>query len=103
MLNRYISVGYVQSGTPHYYVPPHIVIPICGRFKSEHGERFHFLPLAKTNNLGVNIRQNIKLLISVQGGTNSPQVPWDFVGKLGENISLEEMNDVILERIEIKA
>ena len=58
---------------------------------------------SRENNLGVNIRQNVKLLISVQGGTNSAQFPWDFVGKLGENISLEEMNDVILERIEIKA
>ena len=79
MLNRYISVGYVQSGTPHHDVSLHIVIIVCDRFKGERGEMCHSLPLAETNNLGFKIWQVVKLLISVQGGTNSPQVPWDFL------------------------
>ena len=52
-------------------------------------------------NLGVIIQQVVKLLISVQGDTKLPHIPWDFVGKSGENISFEYMNDVILESIKI--
>ena len=55
MLNRYISVGYVQSGTPHHDVPLHIVITVCDGFKGERGEICHSLPLAETNNLGFKI------------------------------------------------
>ena len=55
MLKRYMSEGDFQSRTPHYNVPLHIVIPLCGLFKGEHGERCHFLPIPKTTNLGVNI------------------------------------------------
>ena len=51
--------------------------------------------------MGVNIGQVINLLIAVQGDKKSPQVPWDFIGKEGENMSFEEMNDVIIEKIEI--
>ena len=101
IINRYISEGGVQSRTPHHCFPPHVVIPLCGRFKSEHSESCHLLPLFETKKLVFNIRQVITLLIAVQGDTNSPQVPWVFVGKEGENIPFKEMNDVILKRVDI--
>ena len=33
MLKRYTSEGDIQSGTLNSYVPPHIVIPLCGWFE----------------------------------------------------------------------
>ena len=70
MIKIYISEGDLQSGTPHYDVTPHIVIPLCCRFKGERGERCHLLPLSETTDLGVNIEQVVKLLIAMQGDTN---------------------------------
>ena len=101
LLKRYISEGDVQSGTPHHDVPPHIVIPLRGIFKGGHGERCHLLPLANITTLVVNIQQVLNLLIAIQCDTNPPKVSWGFVGEEYENISFEEMNDFILEKIEI--
>ena len=101
MLKRYISKGDVQSRTPHSDVTLHIVIPLRGQFKGERGKRRHLLNLSKTKNLRVNILRVINLIIAVQDDTNSRNVPWGFVVKEGENMSLEEINDVILEMIEI--
>jgi hypothetical protein len=36
-------------------LPPHVIIPLLGRFKNEIGARFHLTLLASCKNLGINI------------------------------------------------
>lgn len=79
--------------------PPHVMIPIKGRFKGGQGERCHLLPLANVSNSGVKIRNCVKLLITARLEMNK-QNPWAFVDKDGTKMEFSEMNYMILEKLE---
>ena len=83
--------------------PPHVIIPIIGRFKGEHGERCHLLPLSNVTKSGIHIRNTLQLILTLRqrSGIHSS---WLFCDKIGNKITFEVMNEIILEKLEfIKA
>jgi hypothetical protein len=81
--------------------PPHIIIPLRGRFKGEAGERCHMMPLANMTSTGINIRGVVTVLIAArQEEENESSSPWAFVDEEGKRMSFGAMNEIVLERLE---
>ena len=79
--------------------PPHIIIPIKGRFKGEQGERCHLLPLSNSSKSGVNIRKSIHALIKLRNECKI-ESPWLFTDHCGSKLSFDEMNEIFLDKLE---
>jgi hypothetical protein len=79
--------------------PPHVIIPVKGRFKGEQGERCHLLPLANVSKSGVRIRTCVHLLIKARMEMHMYS-PWAFVNREGKKMEFSEMNHTILEKLE---
>ena len=95
-LLRYLDKGKVASKSG----PPHIIIPLRGRFKGEQGERCHLLPLANETSSGIEIRKTVELLILIRERLHISS-PWAFVNSDGTRITFGEMNEIILDRLEL--
>ena len=81
-------------------VPPHVIIPLRGRFKGEAGERCHLMPLTNCTSSNINIREAVNVLIAARGEMKNLSSQWAFVNQQGAKMTFGEMNDIILERIE---
>jgi hypothetical protein len=81
--------------------PPHIIIPLRGRFKGETGERCHLMPLANITKSGINIRGAINVLIAARREMTVKRSNWAFVDDQGEKLKFADMNDIILDQLEI--
>ena len=80
-------------------IPPHVIVPIMGRFKGENGERCHLLALADKTSSGINIRHSIEVLLRLRTKFNINSI-WLFTDLNGEKVAFDVMNDIILERLE---
>ena len=65
-------------------IPPHVIIPLRGRFKGETGERCHLVPLPAKTSSGVRIREAARLLIAARSEMYCRYSPWAFVHKEGD-------------------
>jgi hypothetical protein len=80
--------------------PPHIIIPVKGRFKGEEGERYHLLALlANVSKSGVRIQTCVHLLIKARMEMYIYS-PWAFVNKDGKKMEFSKMNHMIWEKLE---
>ena len=77
--------------------PPHVIIPLRGRFKGEAGERWYLMPLANATSSGIQIRSMIKILLAAREEMVEVSSFWAFVDKRGSKMSFSEMNDIVLE------
>ena len=80
--------------------PPHIIIPLRGRFKGETGERCHLMPLANITSTGIQIRGAINVMIAARREMKHTSCPWAFVNQRGSHMSFSEMNEIVMERLE---
>ena len=78
---------------------PHVIVPLTGRFKGEQGERSHLLALANKSNSGIGIRATLKLLLNIRNLHNINSV-WLFTDLKGNKTTFDEMNDIILDKLE---
>ena len=79
--------------------PPHVIVPLLGRFKGEQGERCHLLPLLNRSGSGVQIRQIINIMQTARSKMNVKSV-WLFCDLQGNRMKFDEMNDVVLDILE---
>ena len=98
--NNLKNGDFIDDGSRKTSCPPHIIIPLRGRFKGEAGERCHMMPLANVTSSGINIRGIITVLVAARKEMKSSTSPWAFVDKEGRKLSFGEMNDIVLERLE---
>ena len=89
---------YLHKGSTPNEIP-HIVIPLRGRFKGEHGERCHLIPLSNVTHSNLRIRDSIIILKALREGCNIAS-PWTFVNPDGSKITFGQMNEIILDRLE---
>ena len=80
--------------------PPHIIVPLMGRFKGEQGGRCHLLLMANVSNSGIEIRKSLLLLLTMRKRMNIHSV-WLFCDKQGDKIKFDDMNDTVLGVIEV--
>lgn len=80
--------------------PPHVIVPIMGRFKGEQGERCHLLALSSYTSSGFNIRKGIEVLISMRRIWNINSV-WLFTDVKGNKLQFDKMNDIFLDKLEV--
>ena len=79
---------------------PHIIIPITGRLKGEQGERSHLLVLANVSKSKIGIRSSVKLMLTIRSLHNINSL-WLFTDLKGNKVSFEDMNDIILDKLEL--
>ena len=70
-----------------------------GRFKGEQGERCHLLALTEKTALGIHIRKVIQILIKMREDYNITS-PWLFTDMIGEKLSFDIMNEIVLDKLE---
>ena len=100
-LMKYWEKGnYQYQGNNKGDLPPHIIIPILGRFKGEAGERCHLLPLTNVTSSGIHIRNTLKLLLNIRSTLRISSI-WLFTNTNGSKLSFDQMNDIILDKIEV--
>ena len=81
--------------------PPHVIIPLRGRFKGETGERCHLMPLANVTASGIEIRGAINVLLAARQEMKEKKSSWAFVNQEGDKMKFSEMNEVILDQLDI--
>ena len=99
-LEKYWEKGNVEPTSQRRdQPPPHVIVPIYGRFKGKQGKRCHLLLLANITKSGINIRGSINIIRQARFklGINSV---WLFCDKQGNKMSIDDMNDIILDMIE---
>jgi hypothetical protein len=92
--------NYEDSDAKAKSIPPHVIIPLRGRFKGETGERCHLMPLANKTSTGIDIRGAVNLLIAARKEMKCKSSPWAFVDENGNKLPFGSMNDIILDRLE---
>jgi hypothetical protein len=80
--------------------PPHVIVPLRGRFKGEAGERCHLMPLANVTASGIQIRATINILLAVRQEMNQVSSSWAFVNELGNKMTFSDMNEIVLDVLE---
>jgi hypothetical protein len=61
---------------------PHVTVPLLGRFKNEHGERCHLMPLSSTSKSGLEPRMWLEMLVKIRETEGRMRGPL-FCGKDG--------------------
>ena len=74
-------------------IPPHIIMPLRGRFKGEQGERCHLLPLAIESKSGIKIKASLELLIQAREDMPQLNSAWAFVNQNNQKLPFGIMND----------
>ena len=99
-LKSHIENNGNSGGSRKAIIPPHVIVPLRGRFKGETGERCHLLPLANKSRSGIQIRGALELLI--QGREELPHLTstWGFVNQENQKLSFSEMNELFHEGLE---
>ena len=80
-------------------LPPHVIIPIQGCFKGEQGERYHLLALSNVTKSGIHIRNALDAVLKIRT-LNKIHSVWLFTDIMGNKLSFEEMNEIILDKLE---
>ena len=102
ILIKYWDYGLSSSahqGDKRLKTPAHIIIPLMGRFKGEQGERCHLLALTEKTASGIHIRKVIQILIKMREDYNITS-PWLFTDMIGEKLSFDIMNEIVLDKLE---
>ena len=79
---------------------PHVILPIKGRFKGERGERCHLIPVANETKSGIKVRAAVELLLAARREMIGVTSPWAFVSHCGKKLTFDEMNEIVLGRLE---
>ena len=82
------------------YLPPHVIVPLLGRFKGEQGERCHLLVLANRTKSGIHIRTAIHVLLKMRL-INKISSPWLFTDLNGNHMTFDDMNEIILDKLKM--
>jgi hypothetical protein len=80
-------------------LPPHVIVPLLGRFKNEVGAKYHLTPLAATTASGINVRLWVSRLVAVRVQDNHMHGP-AFCDLNGHIASSHEYELAILDRIQ---
>ena len=64
LMRKYWNMGLEED--KRCMIPPHVTIPLRGRFKGEQGERCHLLPLANQTRSGIQIRWSMQMLLEAR-------------------------------------
>jgi hypothetical protein len=95
----------IKPSQHKYKMPPHVLIPLRGRFKGETGERCHLLPLVDITKSGINVQQSLSLLLEARKIFGMQNRGWAFVDEKKEKLTFQKMNDIFfdcLERIQLE-
>ena len=74
-------------------LPPHVIMPLRGRFKGEQGERCHLLPLAIETKSGIKIKASLELLIQAREDMHHLNSSWAFIDQQNQKLPFGTMND----------
>ena len=74
-------------------IPPHVIMPLRGRFKGEQGERCHLLPLAIESKSGIKIKATLELLIQAREDMPHLNSSWAFVDQNNQKLPFGIMNE----------
>jgi hypothetical protein len=80
--------------------PPHVIMPLRGRFKGEQGERCHLLPLAIESKSGIKIKSTLELLLQAREDMPHLTSSWAFVDQHNQKLSFATMNDLFHQGLE---
>jgi hypothetical protein len=81
--------------------PPHVIVPLRGRFKGETGERCHLMPLANVTASGIEVRGAINVLLAARQEMNLRRSIWAFVDNEGNKMKFSDMNEIVLDQLEV--
>ena len=102
-LEKNVSKGNHAQGTKVKGLPPHIIIPLRGRFKGETGERCHLFPMANVTQSNIQIRNTIHLFISMRKRIHNHHVTptWAFINEYNQKLPFEQMNSLVLDCLQL--
>ena len=102
-LEKNFNKGDHPSGTKVKGLPPHVIIPLRGRFKGETGERCHLFPMTNCTKSNLKIRDTLKLFLNMRKGIHQPRITpsWAFVNSHNQKMSFEHMNNLVLDCLEL--
>jgi hypothetical protein len=84
---------------PDSNLPPHVIVPLLGRFKSEIGARYHLTPLAATTASGISVHRWVSRLVSTLTEANYYNGP-AFCDSQGSFASSQDYETEILDRLQ---
>lgn len=85
---------------PDSTLPPHVIIPLLGRFKNEIGSRYHLTPLAATTSSGINVHLWVSRLVDIHTQTHHLHGP-AFCDIHGNVASTQEYELEFLDRLQV--
>ena len=101
LMSNHANGNYQEDDPKSKTCPPHVIIPLRGRFKGEMGERCHLMPLAHVTASGIDIRGAVNVLIAAREEMINVDNAWAFVSSDGSKMPFGEMNDIILTQLEL--
>lgn len=90
---------YLESGEKHRTLP-HVVVPLCGRFKNETSEKYHLMPLVLVTNTGLEPAKWIKRMVKWYEDIGEER-GWVFRDKNGEQAKPSQYEWDILCELEL--
>jgi hypothetical protein len=80
-------------------LPPHVIVPLLGRFKGELGLRYHLTPLASVSASGINVRLWVTRLIALRDHDQHFHGP-AFCDARGRLLAAQDIELDLLDRLQ---